>query len=1618
MLNNKESRDFQMAVNRQKIRKIIAWITGSIFAFVIIVPCLLYIPVIQDGVKRVATSYVNDNTSMNMQIERIALKFPLQLEVKNALIKEREDTMIFARNAIVHIKLLPLLKRKADIQKVELTDGVYKMMSEDGSMRIDASLDYFKLENSDILLDKNEINLRNTLLKGGIVEISLDSRGQSQAPTDTAVSDVSWLINVGKMRMEDIAYRMQMLPVIQEIDAELAVAAMNNAVVDLGRREVKIRYIGVDNTDVNYIYPDSVYLAGHPVVTDTMVVEKKADDSEWSIAADALRLNGAHVVYAMNGASPEKGLDMNYLEISDINVAIDSFRNKGTDTKLSLKGFTARERCGVFVTSGSGVLSMNDTAYTAKDIVIETMQSKFMLNAVAGADVVDNEAAPLSVDMRMTLGLGEISYMYPSMDELLKHIPRQNPVTLEVVADGTAGSIDLKKALMNMPQHISVNAGGRLNNMMNPDKLSADVHFSGDFKNLNFVKPIVMADSATQKQVDFPEMTLEGSVAYAPQRASGDVNLQLVNGGILLRGEWDGKTGDYDASLMVDSFPVREILPLSELKNVTAKAYIKGMGFDMYNVDTRMDAGIVVDEIAYGKKTYRGMNALAQLENGYLSLDLDSKNADCAMDVSLSCMLNKNYYEFGLDGNVNNLDLKSLNLSETVSRGKGKIVVYGSVDMENGAYEADLNLKNFDWTLDKDKYTTPAVVVSLLSSKDSMSVYAYEEDLFVNFNTPVGIDTLLARVVKCQDIIDHEIKEQYLNADTLQQTLPPMLCELRVGKNNLVQQALKSCGIKIKGLGLDLVNDSTIYMSGTVLGFESGELKMDTIKLYANQKNKYLAYNVHVGNRPGTNDEFAQVTLRGGVRGNALGMLLEQQNIRGEQGFRIGMNAHLSDTAVNVNFFPKQPVIGYRKWNVNEGNVISFNYINRHFDADLNLKSDSSYIALHTEHNRNKDGQEDVIFNVGGVSISEWLKVSPFIPPMSGVLSADVKMKFDGKNILGGGITRLNNFRYNRKQVGDLAFKIGLELDPVKNYIRLASAFDVDGRRTIIAKGALNDTTSRNPYNITVTVDSFPLRIADPFIPSDMAKLDGALNGSMNVLGSFTEPVINGFLQCRSAVINMPLFGSKLSLSDGNIPVDSSVIKFNSYKIYGSNKNAIDVNGYVNMLPMDNPKINLSLKGNNVEFVNSKQRRKMEVFGKGYANISADVKGTLNDMNVNVDLSLLPATNLTYVMQTDVSAIATQTDEKMVKFVNFADTAEVDADSLDTHISTSNFKLNAKLNIQQGSKFNVFLSNSGNDRVAIEGSGILNYTQSSLGDMRLVGQYTLSSGFVRYTPPLLSEKLFEFTEGSYVSWTGDVLNPVLNIKAVDTMKASVSQEGQDSRLINFLVSLSVTNTLSNMNLAFDLSTNDDVTVQNELLSMSPSQRSSQAINLLLYNTYTGQGTTASMSSNPLYSFLNSQINRWAANTIKGVDLTLGVNQYDETKGDATSKSTSYSYKISKSLFNDRFKIVVGGNYNPGGDTEDKFANSLLNDISFVYMLNQSGTMSVKLFRHTGYESILEGEVTETGGAFVIKRKLSTLRNFFRFGRRKRKSAANVEYRDTIVNLENNIPDRKTVRKAD
>ena len=527
-----------------------------------------------------------------------------------------------------------------------------------------------------------------------------------------------------------------------------------------------------------------------------------------------------------------------------------------------------------------------------------------------------------------------------------------------------------------------------------------------------------------------------------------------------------------------------------------------------------------------------------------------------------------------------------------------------------------------------------------------------------------------------------------------------------------------------------------------------------------------------------------------------------------------------------------------------------------------------------------------------------------------------------------------------------------------------------------------------------LTLTDFPLRLANAFLGKDVAKLGGVVNGEMTMDGSLTKLQLNGDIRFHDASVFLPIMGSSLRLDSVDVPVKDNIIHFDHFKVKAANNNPLVVDGTVDARDFTNIGVDLRLSANELQVINNDKRAKSDIYGKLFMSLSATAKGRLNQLDINAKASVLPATDVYYTIPDAQAMISEQTSQDVVRFVQLSDTTKVVADSVSTAMA---MRINAALDIVNGAKATVNLSASGSDRVQVLPSGSLVYSQSYMGDTRLNGQLNIGGGTVRYTPPIMGEKLFEIQPDSYILWNGEMMNPILNLKAVNKMKATVNMDGQNSRVVNFDITLAVTNTLSNMGILFDVSTNDDATVQNQLKTMSDDQRSTQAMNMLITNTYSGNvaASAASLGENALYSFLTSKLNSWAASNIRGVDLSFGIDQYNKTIDGRNSSSMSYSYQVSKSLFDNKFKIVVGGNYTTDASADENFAQNLISDISFEYTLRQTSTLNMyfKLFRHSDFESILEGEITEMGAGFVLKHRIANFYHLFRPVKRNKSTTA-------------------------
>ena len=1539
-----------------KVLKVIKWTLSGLLAMVVSVMLLLYMPFVQDWAKDIALAEINKSTGMTISVERLRLIFPLDIVVNDAVVlDEQNDTMVSVGNITIDISILPLFKGDVAIDGVSVENCRYRMGNRDSVMYLNAMVSQLAVRDASVSLAKSVVDIDDVELGGADIELSLknDTTEKTEEPTEA----IGWLINAKNVTLANVDYSMSMDSVADYIGVSIEKTILKGGLVDM---------------------------TIEPMLITTHEIAVNASDAKYIIDA-------THAV--------QEGLDLNYLQVNDIAIDVDSFVSQGAKMRVPLKRFAGVERCGVSL-NASGEFLMDSVAMVLKDFDIATGYSSIAIDGTMGMGDINNSQIALLVDAN--IGLSDVELLYPALKPILAEMPHQDGITAKTDIDGTMSLLDINEVSVSMPHRAEMLMSGYLENLLNTDKLSGNVKIGGEIKNVDFVETAFL-DADMQEMLNVPPLTLDGDVSMRAGEIAGVLQVIAGNGRLALDAKWNGRGEEYDLTMAVDSFPINLFLPTMGLGALTADVEVSGKEYNPTSPTCTLNVDVLLKQLIYRGKAYHNARAWVNLANSEAEMGIVSLNNNADFDVVANATIKENEdIEWRVSGDVRNADLKGLGLSETQSKGSLTLMGDGVVNLTKEAYDINLSINQLEWSMPDMYINTPNLNAKMLATDSIIKASINNNnDLKADFVSYCSIDTFVAKIVDATAVLDSQIVARRVDVSKLQRALPGFELNMASKNNNILNSVLSNSGMAVGEMSMLINNDSVFRMKGDVLRFNSGDIRLDTLRFDVWQQANALNYTAMIGNRPGTLDRFAHVDVKGAIAEDQVSAFVTQRNIDNAVGFNLGATATIGDTTLLVQFTPITPIIGYKNWEINKDNYLMYNLANHHFDAKMLMSSDESHLNLYTEHTHTNE-QEDIVLNINNMKLSELLSVSPFAPPIKGVVSTDVRFHLGEASIGGNGVVSIDDMYFGRDRVG--SFKLGVDLNTDKSKKMTADvSLLVDGVKTITATGSLNDSTATSPINLDFSMIKFPLHVINPFLPRNTAKLSGLLNGEMDVTGDLSAPKFNGYIDFDTTAVKVDMIGSSFYFSEDKVPVRDNVITFSGYDIKGANENPLTINGVVDMGNVISPKIDLTMRARNMQFMNSSRGKGADVYGKGFINLDAGVKGDLSEMDVDASLTLLGGSNITYIMTDATSAITSQSSDEMVKFVQFSDTLEVaKADTVE--ISSMALNIDALLKVSSGTTINVDLSTDGKNRVQLQGNGTLNFTMNSMADSRFTGRYNIDKGFVRYTPPLMSEKLFNFKEGSYVAFNGDILNPILNIHAVDDIKANVTKEGQNSRLVNFYVSLSITNTLSNMNVVFDMAATDDISIQNELQSMSAEQRANQAMNLLLYNVYTGPGSdaSASMSGNPLYSFLESQINSWAANNIKFVDISFGIDQYDKTLDGSTTSTTNYSYKVSKTLFNDRFKIVIGGNYSTDVDADEDVAQNLINDISFEYMLNRSGSMYVKIFRHVGYE-ILEGEITQTGVGFVYKRKIQKLSDLFRFGRRPKRSDVPQSRVDNAVN---------------
>ena len=1572
---------------------------GILMAIVVMLPCALYIPAVQEYARKVVVEKVSETTDYKVEIGRVLLKFPIKLGVDDFLVLDaKNDTMVAGKHAAVDVRVLPLLMGDVVVRGIDADHAVYKMASADSSMTLSAKVDHVRLNKTTIELLTDKISLSDAVIDGADVVLSMDVRKAKPEPADTA-SSAAWLIDLGKLSLTNTRYRMKMMPEIDSLDVAIGNCALENIAVNLSVGTVKSGYLGVDSLSAAYFLPTGDdakrFMANYTPLTDSL--PDKSKSREWTIFSDSIRVRNSSAVYATKGVTPSDGLDFGNIAVSDLNLAIDRFYNRGAKMRVPISNISAKERSGLDLKKISGLFAMDEKSISVDSLRIETLLSEIKLNAKVDNTLFSgNKDAIADVALVSSISLEEVGKVFPFSRPMLRSISRTENARSEIIIKGNGEALDIEKCDLVVPHIVDLAVNGKVKDLYDSKKMSGKASLSGKLTGGNALRGMIGLD----KSMRIPYVNIKGKATYDKSRIGADFSALIEGGKIVAGGYWRSNRESYNGKIEVKDFDARSIMPKGEVGIVDGSVAVAGRGYDLYGMDAKLST--VINRVEYRNVDYGNISLEGSLNKGKYDLGVSSQNEFASMNMVLDGRISKDSYSANIDGSVFNVNLAAMQLSDTNLEGGFDIKAELAANLKKQYYLGLVKVSDIDIDYGENDFQTDSINLGFFSNERNTNFRLRNDDMLVTMQSPHSLGDWQKSLADLSGMVDSVFMNQKVDIRRLKEILPTFHAEIGASTDNIAYQYLSTTDIKYDKVDLKISKEEDLDIESSLVRLVVGDVVVDTISIGGNTIADSLVYNLHVGNTPGNSALLKSADLGGMLHGNQASLYITQVDNAGERGFDFGLNLSVADSVARMEIYPENPVIAFKQWSIARDNYISYNMNNMAVRADLDVRSgNASHIRIYTDNPPADNNGINV--DLAGIDIKEWLTLSPFSPPIEGMLSSKFKIFYNDKYVWGDGKVGVDGLYYGKNRVGDIGLDSKVAYIGENQSVYAMMNMDLDGRKIADVHGSMKDTLSHTNYNMKINFNRFPLSVANAFVPDGMTKADGYMYVDMDFQGTIENPDIKGYLRFDSTRVVMPTFGARFDFDTVPVTIEDGHVKFNKFDLYGANGKPVTIDGSLRFMPAGSLYTNLNISGRNVQFVDSKKTGKSELYGKGYADLNAKIKGYLKELDVNASLSVLSGTNLTYVMQSEASSVAQSGSDDVVTFVQFNDTVPHISDAAEEQRSFA-MKVNANLTLQPNALFTINLSPDGKNKVQIDGDGTLNYSQNYQGDMRMTGRYVINGGFVRYSPPMLSEKLFNFVEGSNISWTGDILNPSLDIKAVETIKANVTSN-QNSRLVPFEVALNVGNTLSRLDVSFDLSTDADMTIANELSGMTKEQRSTQAMNMLLYGSYTGASTTtnSNMSGESMaYSFLESTLNKWAANSISGVDLSFGINQYDQTVDGTTSTTTNYSYQVSKSVFDDRFKIVVGGNYSTDASARDNLSQNLVNDLSFEYKLNKAGTAYVKLFRHTEYESILEGEITETGGGFVWKRKIASWKDMFRVFRKLKRRKKVAQRREVVA----------------
>ena len=1454
----------------------------------------------------------------------------------------------------------PPAKWKITIKKGALSNIHFQMSDSLSGVHILQDASEIEIGSFLVSLPEREIYCRSLFLgeADGLVNLAprlLPPKKKSGSP---------WNLGFSKLGLDDVDFIFSQAADSLKLETQIGKGSVRANKLELLSRTADFKLIFFDKSIVTL------------QTGSTSKKQKKAEDYrdgsfQWNIGSENTEIKNSAIHLGSNYGDSFKEID----------VRVDDLRLNKDHAGMKLKKMAFEMGNGFFLKKMSGELDSNSDQ-TRLQVDIQTMNSRLGLKASADKAYRDILAAPdqigqaaLEMDKSM-ISLKDLLCFLPELERWpIYESLAASPIEVGTHLDMRASSLDVSNVTISQKRNFSIKLGGNIQKVFDIDEATGDMHLSVAGLSQLWLEELATATGISRPFPDLSDLKLECDLSDSLLSPEISLNLVSLRGNIDLIGSIDIQKKLFTLGYSLHGINLGELLAVAELGSFTGTGEIKGLGFSRDELQASFY--LQMDTLGFRGYPYRNFQFTGSIEPGVYGLQMVAKDSSLKGDMQLSLELADSAIVLKTSGllqaQLDDLHLyrDTLNLqtgfdASLISKGQVLETELHSRDLTlitpqktavveelNAYFKSDSARSSLQ--LDADFMEADLQLVKPMNELDSLGK-GYQH-YFASFRkashiTAANRVAVLPEINATASIFYHELFDVFMGDSGLHfSRLDASICK-QSDKNSL-NTSITGSELAYKMLETEMINAVVTDSAGVILL----ELLSDSISVFSGPKHM-LKLNANLSNR--------SILTRFSV------------NDYGNQDlYRIDVAGRADSNKIYLDVPDQQLILNGAEWQLEDPDLLSIDLANNSFYPSLHMKLDSSYLNINT-------GSEDSLINyvmdLSRVELISLIRNDIFWGNPDGSFTGSLEYQTDG-NMEKSIATDLliGDLRFSGQAYSDISLEGSYSWGESNSYL-----LDLQARTDSLDVQVNAEKNTLGEREMKGLFTHFPLGLIEPFTEEYISEIDGSLSGNFDISSRRGLDRFTGHLLFHDARTKVNLLNNVFRIPDQEIQIADQKVVFDEFTILDTLDRPLKLDGFIEYRGQKSFVADLNIISSELKVMSRKKRSRVPFTGNVFVDSRISITGPLTMPNIGGKIHLSEGSEIYYHHMEDMRM--TETD-KILNFVSHSPLdEEIQAPVLSGPGKLGSSSIATVIEIDPSTMINFTLAKRMFDiYLDVKGGGNIQYNQEN-EQMALSGTYEIGEGTTLLKLVGWPDKSFSLAEGGFIRWDGMVENPELGLEAESKVSTSyVNPIDGNNRDIDFSVILRLTGYLEDLNVLFTVRTPDQY-VMSIINTLSPEEQMRQAMSVLLFETIDLPGISSSTDymTQQVNQILSSQLNQFTKSAIKGVDISFGLDTYDESAQDGSSESTtSLSYEVSKTFMNNRAQIEFSGRLKDANQESSATTDHSLNNLSFEYTLDSAATKYLKIYSQHTYDDVFEGEVIETGVGLTYRKRYKTFRDIWR-----------------------------------